>query len=151
MISWDKCARDFHWDGSLRDIYIRPATLDDWRVIYGFLRAHPDSEYSVDGVTKTFPAAIEEAFAAGTVAHPMLRVRVGRTLVVFHFFSVDEVECDIDPREVISQSELDSLLDFVQRLGDLVNKTVRITPENLPDEPFIVYEPNRRAFRHLET
>jgi hypothetical protein len=146
MISWDTCKDDFRWDGSLRDIYIRPASLDDWRTIYPFLRSQSEIEYSTESGASVVPEVIEASFFENS--RPTLRFRVGGILVVFHFFTPDEIECDIDPREVTCQSDLDSLLAFLRQLGELTRKRAVMTPENLPDEPIISYDPKTRTFRY---
>jgi hypothetical protein len=148
MIHWEKCKKDFRWDGSLGDIYITPALLSDWQALYPLLRDSPGTEYSVDGVVQLPPDSIEQAFAARASASPMLRVKVDRATVVFHFFSEDEVECDFDPRQIASQADLNALLGFIKLLGDATNKRVVITPENAPTEPFISYEPDTKDFQH---
>src|SRR4051812_8060445 len=107
MIRWDTCKEDFRGGGSLRDIYIAPATLADWRALYPLLRAYPGVEYSVDGVVRQPPASVEEALAVRPAASPMLRFTVGRALVVFHFFCEEEIECDFVPNEITSQTDLD--------------------------------------------
>jgi hypothetical protein len=150
MIPWDTCKEDFRWDGSLRDIYVTPASLTDWRTVYPVLRDYPDVEYSVDHIVQQPPATVEQVFAVRPLVGPMLRFRVGRTLVVFHFFSHDEIECDIDPREVVSQSDLDALLGFVRLLGDTVHRLVMLTPENGREHPIITYEPKSREFQYHE-
>jgi hypothetical protein len=150
MIRWDTCKEDFRSDGSLRDIYITPATLTDWRAVYSLLRDFPTVEFSVDGVVQQPPTTVEQAFAVRPSANPMLRFRVGRTLVVFHFFSEDEIECDVSPHEITSQTDLDALIDFVRQVGDIVHKRVVITPENVREQPFIAYEPVSREFEHYE-
>ena len=150
MISWDTCKEDFRSDGSLRDIYITPATLADWRAIYPLLRDFPAVEFTVDGVVQPPPATVEQAFAVRSSASPMLRFRVGSALVVFHFFSEDEIECDIVPHEILSQADLDALLGFVRQLGDTTHKRVVITPENGREHPFISYEPESREFEYHE-
>ena len=150
MLSWNTCKEDFRWDGSLRDIYITPATLGEWRTLYQLLRDFPGVEYSVDGNMQAPPDAVEQVFAVWSSAHPMLRVKVGRTLIVFHFFSDEEIECDVDPREISSQSDLDALLGFVQQIGDMTHKRVVITPENVRNEPIISYDPETRQFQYHE-
>ena len=150
MIHWEKCKEDFRSDGSLRDIYITPASLSDWRALYPLLRDSAEAEYSVDGVVQSPPDSVEEAFAVRQSANPMLRVKVGRATIVFHFFSEEEVECDVDPRQIASQADLDALLCFIRQLGDATNKRVVVTPENVSNEPFISYEPDSKAFRHYE-
>ena len=148
MFSWDTCKEDFRWDGSLRDIYITPATLGEWRALYPLLRDFPKVEYSVDGLIQAPPTSVEQVFAVRPSAHPMLRVKVGRKLIVFHFFSDEEIECDVDPREISSQSDLDALLGFVQQMGDMTHKRVVITPENVRNEPIISYDPETRQFQY---
>jgi hypothetical protein len=150
MISWDTCSEDFRPDGSLRDIYITPATLADWRAIYPLLHDSSALEFSVDGVVQPPPATVEQAFAIRPAASPMLRFRVGRALVVFHFFSEEEIECDVSPHEITSQSDLDALLGFVRELGDTLRKRAVITPENSREHPFISYEPESREFEYHE-
>ncbi|MES1180562.1 MAG: hypothetical protein ABUL66_01725, partial [Verrucomicrobiota bacterium] len=62
----------------------------------------------------------------------------------------DEIECDVSPHEITSQTDLDALLDFVRQVGDTVHKRVVITPENVREQPFIAYEPVSREFQHYE-
>ena len=148
MISWDKCKEDFQWDGSWRDIYISPASFDDWRAIYPFLRSQPGIEFSAEAGSCDAPSTIDASFFANS--RLTLRLRAGRILVVFHFFTPEEIECDIDPREVASQTDLNSLLEFLRQLGDLTRKRAIITPENLPDRPIISYDPETRDFQYHE-
>jgi hypothetical protein len=145
-MDWKTVSQDFEHDGALRDIYISPASLDDWRAIYPFLRDYSGVEFFVDGEPQNLPLQIDEFFTA--VSRPMLRFRVGRALVVFHFFVTDEIECDFDPREISSQTDLDALLVFIRELGDRTGKPVIVTPENLSDSPIISYEPKRKEFQH---
>ena len=145
MILWEECKEDFCRDGSLRDIYVTETSLDDWRALYPFIRDYPGAEYLEDGVVRPPPATVDQVFSFWTSGHPMLRFRVGSALIVFHFFSTTEIECDFDPNEIASQADLDELVGFVRRLGDATHKRVVITPENSPDLPFIKYEPINRA------
>jgi hypothetical protein len=148
MIRWDTCKEDFRSDGSLRDIYITPATLADWQALYPVLRGYSGAEYSVDGVVQLPPDLVEQAFAVRPSGSPMLRFSVGRALVMFHFFSDEEVECDFVPSAITSQGDLDVLLAFVRQVGDTTRKPVVITPENGRELPFITYDPESRKFEH---
>ncbi|MDR3458650.1 MAG: hypothetical protein P4N60_14465 [Verrucomicrobiae bacterium] len=148
MIPWETVKDDFRWDGSLRDIYITPATMDDWGAVYVLLRDYPDAEFLVDGGKQPLPPKTERIFELHATSSPMLRIQAGRALVVFHFLSSEEVECDVDPREVVSQADLDALLGFVRQLGEATKKKVVITPENLRSEPIISYSPETGAFQY---
>src|SRR4051812_28241071 len=148
MIRWDTCKADFGGDGSLRDIYISPATLADWRALYPLLRSFPGVEYLVDGTTQRPPEAVEQVFAVRPSGSPVLRFSVGRACVVFHFFWDEEIECDFYPNDITSQADLDALLAFVRQLGDVTRKRVVITPENVRECPFITYDPESTRFEH---
>ena len=146
MISWETCKKDFRSDGSLRDIYITQVKLADWRIIYSLLRDFPAVEFAVNGIAQPLPTTVEHVFAIKSSGSPMLRLRVGPALVVFHFFSEDEIECDFRPQEIASQTDLDGLFDFISQLGNATRKRVIITPENAKDYPFITYDPEGRVF-----
>jgi len=148
MISWDKCKQDFQWDGSLRDIYITPASLDDWRVIFPFLREQPEIEFLRESGPACVPDAIDASFF--TEPRPTLSCRLGGVVVVFHFFTPDEIECDIDPRDLSDQTGLDAVLAFMRRLGDLTRKRAVLTPENASDLPIISYDPGSRELQYHE-
>jgi hypothetical protein len=148
MISWDTCRQDFEWDGSWRDIYVTPATLDDWKAIFPLLRSQPDVEFMCESGAVSVPASLDESFFGD--ARPTLRFRVGGVLVVFHFFTPEEIECDIDPREITGQASLDAVLALMRQFGDLTHKRTVLTPENDSDHPIISYDPESREFEYHE-
>jgi hypothetical protein len=148
MVRWDTCEDDFQVDGSLRDIYITPATPADWRTLYSFLRDYPGVEYSVDGAIHPLPNSVDLIFAIRSLGTPMLRLSVGRALIVFHFFCDNEIECDFGPNQIASQADLDTLLEFIGRLGEVTGKRVVIAPENCHELPFITFDPESRKFEH---
>ncbi|SDL01483.1 hypothetical protein SAMN05421823_104149 [Catalinimonas alkaloidigena] len=54
-------------------------------------------------------------------------------LIKCHFFTDDEIENDVDPREVRSLEDHQRLLDYMIRLSTLLDQPVILTPENTPD------------------
>ena len=83
MISWDSVKDSFAWDGSLRDIYIAPASVADWAAIWPLLRGYPGAEFSLDGHKQAPPGEVQEVFALRALASPMLRLKAGSAWVVF--------------------------------------------------------------------
>ena len=149
MIQWKDVESDFKIDGSLRDVYITPATIGDWQKTLDVVQLLPSLKFSVDQRQEQLPSSVDAIFLLRREGHhPMLAVTVGRTGVVFHFFSEQEVECDIDPREFCSQEDLDIFLNFVRRLGDCVGKVVNVTHENMRDRRIITYEPSSKQFKY---
>jgi hypothetical protein len=148
MINWSTCQRDFEHDGGLRDLYVHNVTIEQWRAIYDLLRAKYCVDYSVDNESQPLPAGVDEAFAIRASASPALYFRVGGIRVGCHFFWDSEIEFDIDPSEVTSQSALDDLLGFMRLVGDTIGRTVTLTRENDEQHPFITYDPLRNDFDH---
>lgn len=146
MIDWNIVKNDFAWDGSLRDITIAPASMDDWAAIWQLIRQQPGAEFSFEGQSVPAPAQVQEVFKMRASGSPLLRLRVGSVLIAFHFFSPEEIECDVDPRDIKSQVELDALLSFVRKMGDATAKRVFIHPENLPEHVLISYDPQTKNF-----
>jgi hypothetical protein len=150
MIRWEICKQDFDWDSddSWRDIYVHSTTLDDWRSLYSLLRQNHSPEYFVDNSPNAIPNTIEEIMAAHKEASPFLRFRVESILVCCHFFFPDEIEFSIDPREITSQENLNTLLGFMRQVGNAINKQVILTPENFRKKPIISYEPDSGEFQY---
>jgi hypothetical protein len=146
MIDLATIKSDFECDGSVRDIYIMHCTLDDWAKTYEVLAEWPRSEFFVDDIAQPPPSRVEDVFALIEKSAALLRVRVGNSVVNAHFFWAEEIECDIDPREVTSQAGLDALLDFIRQLGDATGKRFMLSPENLPESPFLSYWPQTNCF-----
>lgn len=67
----------------------------------------------------------------------MRRRQIQPLLVVVHFFIESEIEMTIDPREVRSQTELDTLLEFMRGVASALDMPVAMTPENGPEFPIL--------------
>ena len=72
----------------------------------------------------------------------MLSVNVGGVLLNTHFFSLEEIEFDLDPQEVDSEERFGSLLSFLAGCGRATGKTAIVTCENLPQKVILRYHPN---------
>jgi hypothetical protein len=117
---------------------------------FDVLRTSYEFSYKIDGEPQQFPKGINEVFLVRESANPSVSFPVGKILVNCHFFSENEIEFDIDPRELISQTELDTLLMFLQQVGNAVHLPVILTPENGPKYPIISYEPELGQFQYHE-
>ncbi|WP_433316003.1 hypothetical protein [Micromonospora chersina] len=67
-------------------------------------------------------------------------------LVNTRFFSDDDVEFDFDPTEPQGQHQLDLLCRLMRSLGRQLRTPVRMTPENGPQHPLIIYSPTDDQF-----
>jgi hypothetical protein len=148
MISWDMCRQEFEPDGSLRDIYVLGTGIELWRRFFDGLRSAYNLEYSVDGESCPIPESVDEAFSTRTAASPSLHFRVAEMVVACHFFCIEQIEMDLDPREVTSAADFDALLRLLRSVGETVSKPVIVTCESDQQHPFIIYQPDTSEFEY---
>lgn len=130
MIVWECVAGELAWDGSLRDVCIPGTTLSDWARFLSDMTTWPwPIEFTRDGAACSLPQSADAAFAMSRDAKVLLSVRVAGMSINCHFFAVDEIELDVDPRELRGQAELKALLAFMRRIGQVTNKPVLLTHE----------------------
>ena len=121
----------FHQDGSLRDIYIQNVNVEHWERFFDFVRSSCfELRYFRDGEAAQLPPSAAHILADKSCAHN-LTIDVGGVGICCHFFIADEIELDIDPREVTSLSAVDSVLDFITGLGACLARDVILTEEKL--------------------
>jgi hypothetical protein len=144
-MEWRQIAPDFAFDGSWRDIYVLDTTLSDWQVVLDMLRQlDPAPIFRVDGVAKAIPDRAEGAFESRASAGALLSVSIGKAVLNCHFFGVDEIEFDLDPREIGDSDQFERLVAFMRLLGELTGKVVLLTPENFKESPILRYSPDTR-------
>jgi hypothetical protein len=132
-VNWEQYQKEFEWDGSLRDIYIFKTSLDDWQKLLDFTRAGRYTfEYKIDGDAVALPERAATIFEREN-SRSLLSANVGNLLLNCHFFTADEIEFDLDPREVKVERDLEELFDFLRRLCRISNKQTALTPENAPE------------------
>ena len=139
-MDWNRVAGDFEPDGSLRDLYVLETSLDDWqRVLDALQERWPPLAYTLDGDPAVLPRRAEEIFDARRERAAMLSFVVAEATVNCHFFVEDEIEFDIDPREVSRPDQVDALTAFMATLGRVTAKTVLLTMENSPEAVIFRY------------
>ena len=133
VLRWETVRDEFAFDGSWRDIYVLNTDMSLWQRMLDRLRADGyELAYSRDGDLVQLPTRAETIFGDNQCAR-LLAVRFGGVQANCHFFTSDEIEFDIDPREVTSQPQLDALLQFLRDLAMSVGRQVILCPENTPD------------------
>lgn len=133
----------FNWDGSILDVYVRPATMSDWQHLLTVLHESSyDIRYIVDGdqVPKV-PERIEVIFAQRQESNVALMVDGQNLALMCHFFTPDEIEFDVNPHVIDSQLQLDRLIGFMRAVGGALGKEIILTPENLPNRPLLRFDP----------
>lgn len=116
-------------DGALCDILVFDATEADWQRVIDALRSWtPIPTYKRDGQVLPFPEQVSNLLADPEVGH-LLAVTENGVGFNCHFFDRDEIEFDIDPREVTDAGKAETVARFVTLLGNITGKEVVLTEE----------------------
>lgn len=144
----------YHEDGSLRDIYIRNVTLDDWRrwveyvninfrIDFKIGSAHLGNKIDFDLVIAYWKDDKHEDLSAC--------INLGDIIVNCFFFDKNEIENDITPKEIKSLEDHEKLLEYLKNISILLGRRVELTEENCRDarEGLIVVEGEKVIFPNL--
>jgi len=143
-----KLLHEFKVDGSLRDIYVFDTTVANWNHL---LEALNNSDYSLE-ISPPFDHTnrLEASKVFNHVANvnPVcLKMRLASRIDIHcHFFCDEEMEFDIDPRQVDTEADITLILGFMKTIGDTLDKDVFLTPEDTQDYHHATYKPSSGEF-----
>lgn len=141
-MTWAETASDFEWDGSWRDVYVLNTTIDDWqRVLDVLVKLTLAPVVSIDGEAIAFPLSAAAIFQRREKCSPVLQLAVGNVRFHCNFFQDDEIEFDLDPREVNSADDLESIKTFMRVLATRTGKTAILTHENTKSAVILAVPP----------
>ena len=148
MVAWETCRERFAFDGGRLDVYVFDTDERDWQRFLDFVRAEPTTHrFTVDGAEAPLPERVREIFAArhhdATVCLGIDPAGLGWNC---HFFGVQELELDLDPRVVTTEAAFDRALAFLRALGTRLGKPLVLTPEHLPAVPLLRFDPATQRF-----
>ena len=148
-MKWDKCKDAFQTDGSLRDIYVLNTAIMDWVRLFDVCSMYDTTLYC-DG--DPIPMILDPAtvFQRSSKHSYYLKVLVEGVALHCHFFTVEEIEIDVDPKEIKSQPDLDAVLDVMGSIGRRLAKPVILTEEAAQDFVWIAFDPEENAFAFFE-
>ena len=130
---WNDVYQVFELDGSLRDILVRETSITDWEKLLSLSLQLGKISYRCDGEDAILSDCAAELLSNKEHAHCMM-ADLGGPVANTHFFSCEEIELDIDPREINSQASLDKVLNLCSKLSLVLERDVAITEENHPEE-----------------
>ena len=129
-MTWNQAAEDFVPEGSLRDLYVRHVSHDDWETIYHWLLSTYPHVFSRDGTPIEPPPSVQFIWEDRKVATPLLTLQVGGIRVNCHFFQSDDIELDLRPGAVVDEERFTAVTNLMIGLGRQVAKHVILTYEN---------------------
>ena len=141
MDRWNNLKSQFEQDGSLRDIIVTSESRDSWELFFAALKsAEYFHTFTHGGNITTFPDSIDSIWKLQNNEPTLLSIQVGELLVNCHFFKSYEIEFDIDPKDINSESDFVVLLNFLSWLNKSIKSSVVLTHENSREEVILSVE-----------
>jgi hypothetical protein len=139
---WKLYRQEFAWDGSWRDIYVLNTSTSDWQRFLDFLRtSRYPYDFSLSGRPAPLPPDVVTIFSTWANEGPLLSIDLGAVVLKCHFFTVQEIEFDLDPRNVDEESKAQAIFKFMEGLARTLERSVRMTPENSETTPIFEFDP----------
>ena len=142
-MTWSQVLEDFAPDGSVRDIYVRQVSTEDWEVAYRWLLDKYRHEFTRDGIRIDPPSSVESIWRDRAVAFSHLTLRLDGLQVNCYFFESNDLELDFRPEQVDNEERFDAVTELMEGLGQLLlNKRVILTYQNGKDNAaFLEFRP----------
>jgi hypothetical protein len=132
----------FYVDGTLRDIYVRGTSEHDWQILLDFLRASSyPLEFLIDGEDQPIPKQAAGLFDLSRKAGITLHIDPEHLQINSHFFTPQEIEFNLDPKDFQNEQQVSRLLTFIRAIGCVLNKAIVLTPENCAEFPLFCFDP----------
>ncbi|RKF05090.1 hypothetical protein C8N26_0490 [Tenacibaculum lutimaris] len=149
MINWELLkSKVYDWDGSWRDIYILNTNVYDWEKLIVFLNQHCKlAWYNIDtdkNDCKIDLSQIKNGWNSGEGLLSVAKIFIKDKIQInLHFFTPEEIEFDIDPREFNSIEDHNELMKLLIDISLNVGKQLIITAENHSDYSLITVDKNK--------
>ncbi|QYX79544.1 hypothetical protein [Streptomyces akebiae] len=144
-LMWDEVAESFDPElmGTLPDLYVPDTATEHWQALLDLVAESDWKHEYIEGTTpRAVPSAAHVLARPRDAECPQLRVWPAEDmLAIFRFLSDEEIDFDIDLREIQGQDRLDAFCDFLRRLGRHLAKPVVMCPEGAYDRPVLGYDP----------
>ncbi|MGW3684536.1 hypothetical protein [Streptomyces prasinus] len=130
---WDDVKYFFDPDemGLLPDVRVPDASVEDWQAVLDLISSRGwKCQYSEGDVVMPVPRAEAVLSRPADAECPNLRVwPTADVLAIFRFHAAEEIDFDVDLRELQGQERLDVFCGFLRVIGRRLGKPVLIDPQ----------------------
>ena len=128
---WASIKDAFEWDGSWRDIYILNTSSRDWDAVLAELKNESyNAKFFLGGEQQEhILSSYDSLKKSPNKPIGMLSVDIEGVQYNAHFFTDEELEFDIDPRQV-TETNFPQVCDFLVMLSRITGKECLLTDEN---------------------
>ncbi|MFC8276623.1 hypothetical protein ACFUJR_29650 [Streptomyces sp. NPDC057271] len=141
---WDdvKCFFDLDLMGVLPDVRVPDASVEDWQAVLDLVAEKGwKCQYSEGRSVLPVPRAEAVLSRPADAECPDLRVwPTDDVLAIFSFHADDEIDFDVDLRELQGQDRLDVLCGFLREIGRRLGKPVLMDPEGEYGHPVLGFD-----------
>ncbi|QDN94489.1 hypothetical protein FNV68_45040 [Streptomyces sp. S1D4-23] len=141
---WDdvKCFFDPDLMGSLPDVRVPNASAEDWQAVLDLVAERGwKCQYSEGESVLPVPRAKTVLSRPADAECPDLRVwPTADVLAIFRFHADDEVDFDVNLRELQGQERLDVFFGFLREIGRRLGKPVLMDPEGDSGHPVLGFD-----------
>jgi hypothetical protein len=141
---WDDVKEHFDPDGtgSLPDLRVPHTSTDDWQTLLDLVVERGWIHEYMEGATELpLPRAADVLARPLDAECPQLRVRLSQDmLAIFRFLAAEEIDFDMDLRELQGQERLDLFCGFLRTVGRRLGKPVFMDPEGAYGHPFLAFD-----------
>ncbi|WP_010255020.1 hypothetical protein [Myroides injenensis] len=145
--NWDNINWIFKPDGSLRDIYIQDTSLNDWGKVIDILNSEYNLSYFSENKINKKEVLEYLQDETGEIECKTVSININNVNINCYFFSIEQIEFDIDPREVKSVLEFDTILSFMTTLSSKLKKQIILTGESEENFPLIKINVDENIFK----
>ena len=137
--NWEDIKWIFEVDGSLRDIYVQDVSIEDWEKLIDFLnenyplKYHPGEENQIENDYIIRKLTDE----SGEMELKSVSIDLGEIDANCYFFLSDQIEFDIDPKEIKSINDFEKIERFMKSISKILKNQVTLTGENNIKFPLI--------------
>lgn len=141
--NWEDIKWIFTPDGSLRDIYVQDVSISEWEQLIDFLNENYQLKYGITGEERNKSKIDKQDVVdyltdeTGEIYCRSTAVDLGGIQAICHFFLLEQIEFDIDPREVSSVEDFEKVEKFMQSISWKLGQQVTLTDEDTPEFPYI--------------
>ena len=126
--------------GLLLDIVVPDTRIGDWQKFIDYIRTSSLPYEYFNGERKSaLPDKVDAVLAKVPEMTHLLSIRISGLDANCHFFDEEEIELDVDPRQMGGPG-LHTVVGFMAQLGKLLGKDVQLSGEGTHNRPLITYQ-----------
>jgi hypothetical protein len=152
---WNDIKWIFEPNGALIDIYVQEVSANDWGKIIDLINKNYEVYFGETGESKNNQKIDKKYVIEYLTDHSGEKVIKSASIVLdqirlnCHFFLKDQIEFDIDPKEINSIEDFELIENFMMEISKTTHNQVTLTNENRPDFPLIKIDVNKGINRIL--